>query len=311
MQTTTVSGQSEFQNEPLIDFSLRENLTKMEQALLLVKRSFGQEYPLIVGGERIIAREKIISRNPSHPSEIVGAFQKSSAEQANQAVETAHKAFETWKRVPVEQRADCLFRAAKIIRERKFEFSAWICYEVGKTWPEADAETAETIDFCEFYAREMLRLAGVQSVTPMSGESNSLVYIPLGVGAIIPPWNFPAALTAGMTAASLVTGNTVVLKPSEESPTVAAKVIEVFYEAGIPKEALNFVTGLGEVVGDALVKHPKTRYVAFTGSKEVGLLISEAAGKQAPGQIWIKRTILEMGGKTRRSLMRRRTSIPP
>jgi 1-pyrroline-5-carboxylate dehydrogenase len=190
-----------------------------------------------------------------------------------------------------------VFRAADIFRQRKFELSAWIVSEVGKSWAEADADTAETIDFLEFYGREMLRLAGPHSVTPMKGERNYLVYIPLGVGIVIPPWNFPAAIAAGMTAASLVTGNTVILKPSEESPTIAAKVVDILYEAGVPKEALNFLTGYGEVVGDALVRHPKTRYIAFTGSKEVGLLISENAGKKAPGQIWIKRAVLEMGGK--------------
>src|SRR5947207_2390079 len=190
-----------------------------------------------------------------------------------------------------------LFRAADIIRKRKFEISAWICYEVGKSWVEADADTAETIDFLEYYGREMLRLAGPHAVTPMKGERNFLTYIPLGAGAAIPPWNFPAAIATGMTAAALVTGNTVVLKPSEESPTVAAKMVEILHEAGVPKEALQFVTGPGEVTGDALVKHPKTRFISFTGSKEVGLLISEAAGKRAPGQMWIKRVWLEMGGK--------------
>ena len=175
--------------------------------------------------------------------------------------------------------------------------NALICYEAGKTWPEADADTAETIDFCEYYGREMLRLAGPQQVVPMKGEKNYLVYIPLGVGVVIPPWNFPAAIAAGMTMASLVTGNTVVLKPAGDTPTVAAKFVDIAYEAGIPKDALSFLTGPGASVGDVLVKHPKTRYIAFTGSKEVGLRISELAGKTVPGQIWIKRTVLEMGGK--------------
>ena len=296
-QARIIRGGSEFRNEPLVDFSVPNNRRAMEEALRSVEVMLGREYPLIIGGEQVITQEKMISRNPSRPSQVVGVFQKAFAEQANQAVEMAYQAFESWKRVPAERRADCLFRAAEIIRERKFEFSAWICYEVGKAWTEADAETAEAIDFCEFYAREMLRLARPQAITPMSGERNSLRYVPLGVGAVISPWNFPAAIAVGMTAASLVTGNTVVLKPSEESPSVAAKVVEVFHQAGIPKPALSFVTGLGEIAGDALVKHPRTRYIAFTGSKEVGLLISEAAGKRAPGQIWIKRTILEMGGK--------------
>jgi 1-pyrroline-5-carboxylate dehydrogenase len=287
----------EFRNEPFVDFSKPENRRAMEEALKKVALEFGQEYPMHIGGQKVTTTAKMTSTNPSRPSQVLGVVQSASAEDANQAVEAAAKAFESWKRVPAEQRAECLFRAAQIVRERKFEISAWICHEVGKSWVEADADTAETIDFCEFYAREMLRLAGPQPVTPMKGEKNFLVYIPLGVGAVIPPWNFPAAIATGMSVAALVTGNTVVLKPSEESPIIAAKMVEILYEAGIPKDALNFITGAGEVAGDALVKNPKTRFIAFTGSKEVGLLISEAAGKRAPGQLWIKRAVLEMGGK--------------
>jgi len=288
---------SEFTNEPFVDFSKAENRRAMEEALKKVAGEFSREYPMYIGGKRVTTSEKRASTNPSHPSQAIGMFQVATAEMAKQAVEAAHKAFDSWKRVPTERRAECLFRAAKILRERKFEISALMCYEVGKTWPEADADTAETIDFCEFYGREMLRLAGPQKLTPMKGEKNYLVYIPLGVGAIIPPWNFPCAIMGGLVAASLVTGNTVVLKPASDSPTIAAKFVEILFEAGIPKEALNFVTGPGGSIGDALIAHPKTRYIGFTGSKEVGLRISELAGKAAPGQIWIKRTVLEMGGK--------------
>ncbi len=295
--TETRLKHGEFRNEPFVDFSKPENRRAMEEALKKVALEFGQEYPMYIGGRKVTTTAKMTSTNPSRPSQVLGVVQSASAEDANQAIEAAAKAFESWKRVPAEQRAECLFRAAQIVRERKFEISAWICHEVGKSWVEADADTAETIDFCEFYAREMLRLAGPQPVTPMKGEKNFLVYIPLGVGAVIPPWNFPAAIATGMSVAALVTGNTVVLKPSEESPIIAAKMVEILYEAGIPKGALNFITGAGEVAGDALVKNPKTRFIAFTGSKEVGLLISEAAGKRAPGQLWIKRAVLEMGGK--------------
>src|SRR5579863_9699467 len=287
----------EFVNEPFVDFTKAENKAAMEAALKKVASEFGREYPMYIDGKEVKTAEKMKSTNPSHPSQVIGIVQSASAQQARQAIESAHAYFDTWKKVPAEKRAGMLFRAAEIIRYRKFEISAWICYEVGKSWAEADADTAETIDFLEFYCREMLRLAGPHAVVPMKGEKNFLVYIPLGVGAVIPPWNFPAAIAAGMTAASLVTGNTVVLKPSEESPLVAAKIVEILYEAGIPKEALNFLTGPGETAGDALVKHPKTRFIAFTGSKEVGLLISENAGKKVPGQIWIKRAVLEMGGK--------------
>jgi 1-pyrroline-5-carboxylate dehydrogenase len=288
---------SDFTNEPFLDFSKPENRSAMEAALKKVASEFGKEYPMYIGGKQVFTTAKMSSTNPSHPSQVIAMFQSASAEQANEAVKLANTAFESWKRVPAEQRARCLFRIAEILRERRHEMNAVICFEAGKTWPEADADTAETIDFCEFYGREMLRLAGPQRVTPMKGEKNYMVYIPLGVGVVIPPWNFPAAIAAGMTVASLVTGNAVVLKPAGDTPTVAAKFVDIAYEAGIPKDALTFITGSGSVVGDALVRHPKTRYIAFTGSKEVGLRISEIAGKAVPGQMWIKRTVLEMGGK--------------
>src|SRR5499425_348602 len=248
---------TEFTNEPFVDFTKPENRAAMEAALKKVASEFGREYPMYIGGEKVMATEKKKSTNPSHPSQVLGIFQKASVEQAKAAIEAAAKAFETWKRVPVEQRVEVLFRAAKIMRERKFELAALVCYEVGKSWAEADADIAETIDFCEFYAREMLRLAEPQMLTPMRGERNYLVYIPLGVGAIIPPWNFPCAIMAGLVVASLVTGNTVVLKPAGDSPIIAAKFVDVLYESGIPKQALNFITGAGSVVGDALVQHPK------------------------------------------------------
>ncbi len=287
----------EFTNEPFVDFTKSENRRAMEEALKKARAEFGREYLMYIAGQAVTTKEKRTSTNPSRPSEVIGVFQSATAEMAGQAVEAAHKYFDTWKRVPAAERAECLFRAAKILRERKFEMSAVVCLEAGKTWPEADADTAETIDFCEFYGREMLRLAGPQSLTPMKGEKNYLVYIPLGVGVVIPPWNFPCAIMAGLVVASLVTGNTVVLKPASDTPAVAAKFVDILYEAGIPKGALSFVSGAGGAVGDTIVAHPKTRYIAFTGSKEVGLRISELAGKAVPGQIWVKRTVLEMGGK--------------
>jgi 1-pyrroline-5-carboxylate dehydrogenase len=287
----------EFVNEPFVDFSKPENRAAMEAALKKVASEFGREYPMYIAGQEVTTTDKMQSTNPSRPAQVIGVFQKASAEQANQAVEAAHKYFDTWKRTPAHDRVNSIFRAAQIIRERKFALAALVCHEVGKTWPEADADIAETIDFLEFYGREMLRLAEPQKLTPMRGERNYLVYIPLGVGAIIPPWNFPCAIMAGLVAASLVTGNTVVLKPAGDSPAIAAQFVEILFEAGIAKEALNFITGPGSVIGDALVRHAKTRYIGFTGSKEVGLRISELAGKAVPGQMWIKRTVLEMGGK--------------
>ena len=299
MATTTATRLERgiFKNEAFTDFSQPKNRQAMEAALAQVRGEFGREYPLLIGGEKITTPDKIRSLDPSDPARVVGVFQKATVELANRAMEAASKAFESWRRVPAAERVECLFRAADILRRRKFELSAWVTYEVGKTWPEADADVAETIDFCEFYGREMLRLAGPQPLTPIAGEKNFLVYIPLGVGVVIPPWNFPAAIMAGMTVASIVTGNTVVLKPSSDSPTVAYKFCEVLREAGVPDGVVNFFTGPGGSAGDALVRHPKTRYIAFTGSKQAGLHISEQAGKAQPGQIWIKRTVLEMGGK--------------
>ena len=209
----------------------------------------------------------------------------------------ALKAFESWSRVSAGERASLLLSAAEIIRKRKFEFEAWLTYEVGKNWAEADADVGETIDFLEFYAREALRLAAATTPIQYPGERNELIYIPLGVGAVIPPWNFPFAIMAGMTAAAIVTGNTVILKPSSDSPTIAAKFVEVLEEAGMPDGVVNFCPGSGASFGNAIVEHPKTRFIAFTGSKAVGLEINERAAKTQPGQIWIKRTILEMGGK--------------
>jgi 1-pyrroline-5-carboxylate dehydrogenase len=288
---------TEFTNEPFIDFSNADNRKKMQDALKKVHGEFGREYPMWIGGQKVITTSKKKSTNPSRPSEVIAIFQDASKDQATHAIEFANSYFNTWRKVAAETRASYLFKTAQIIRERKYELAALVCYEVGKSWIEADADVAETIDFCEFYGREMLRLAAPQKLTPMRGERNYLVYIPLGVGAIIPPWNFPMAIMAGLVVASLVTGNTVVLKPAADSPTIAAKFLEILHEAGVPKEAVQFLTGSGGVIGDTIVQHPKTRYIGFTGSKEVGLRISELAGKAAPGQIWIKRTVLEMGGK--------------
>jgi 1-pyrroline-5-carboxylate dehydrogenase len=287
----------EFTNEPFIDFSNPESRKKMEEALKKVRAEFGHEYPMWIAGKKVITTGKRKSSNPSRPSEVIGVFQDASKEQAIEAIEAANKYFDVWKKVPLQDRVKCLFKAAQIVRERKFELEALVCYEVGKTWIEADADIAETIDFCEYYGREMLRLGEPQKLVPMRGERNYMVYIPLGVGAIIPPWNFPCAIMAGLVVASLVTGNAVVLKPASDSPTIAAKFVDILFEAGVPKEALQFVTGSGAAVGDTIVQHPKTRYIGFTGSKEVGLRISELAAKPSPGQIWIKRTVLEMGGK--------------
>jgi 1-pyrroline-5-carboxylate dehydrogenase len=289
--------QGSFRNEPFIDFKHPDQARAMRAALERVAGHLGREYELVIGGERFKTDGKIQSLNPARPAQVVGIHQKAGAEHAEQAMRAALLAFETWSRVSVDQRVSLLLGAAEIIRQRKFEFCAWLTYEVGKNWAEADADVGETIDFLEFYSREALRLASATTPIQYPGERNELLYIPLGVGAVIPPWNFPFAIMAGMTAASIVTGNTVILKPSSDSPTIAAKFVEVLEEAGMPGGVVNFCPGSGATFGNAIVQHPKTRFIAFTGSKAVGLDIHERAAKTQPGQIWIKRTILEMGGK--------------
>jgi 1-pyrroline-5-carboxylate dehydrogenase len=288
---------AEFKNEPVVDFSKELNRARQSQALVLVQSQLGREYDLIIGATRLKSSKTFQSINPSNKSEVVGVFQSGTSEQAVHAVDVALHTFEQWKKVPSQERADVLFRSAALLRARRFENNAWLILEAGKTWAEADADTAEAIDFCEFYGREALRYAGSQPLTKLEGEKGELRYLPLGVGAVIPPWNFPCAIMAGMTTAALVTGNTVVLKPSSDAPGIAAFFMNILQEAGLPQGVVNFVTGGGSTVGNTLVEHPKIRFIAFTGSKEVGLHINEQAARPRPGQIWIKRVVAEMGGK--------------
>jgi 1-pyrroline-5-carboxylate dehydrogenase len=291
------TAQTPFTNEEFIDFAAADNKRAMLTALSEVECNLGREYDLVIGGRRLQTADKIISINPARPSQIIGIHQKAETEHAEEAMQAAQEAFHTWSRTPVAERADLLFRAADLIRERKFEFCAWLTYEVGKNWAEADADVGETIDFLEFYGREALRLDKATTPIQFSGERNQFRYIPLGVGAVIPPWNFPFAIMAGMTAASIVCGNTVILKPSVDAPTIAAKFMSLLEEVGLPDGVVNLCVGEGPGFGSAIVAHPQTRFIAFTGSKAVGLEIHESAAKTRPGQIFIKRTILEMGGK--------------
>jgi 1-pyrroline-5-carboxylate dehydrogenase len=292
-----VAPQGPFRNEPFIDFKDSANVHAMQAALTRVGDMLGHEYELVIGGQRSRTADKIKSLNPAKPAQVVGVHQKAGLEHAERAMKAALEAYATWQYVAVEERAALLLQTADLIRKRKFEFCAWLTYEVGKNWAEADADVSETIDFLEFYAREALRLAGATTPIQYPGERNQLLYIPVGVCAVIPPWNFPFAIMAGMTAAAIVTGNTVILKPSSDSPTIAARFLDVLEEAGMPPGVVNFCPGSGSTFGNAIVEHPKTRLIAFTGSKEVGLDIHARAAQTQPGQIWIKRTVLEMGGK--------------
>ncbi len=286
-----------YQHEPFTDFTIEENKQAFLQALQAVQAQLGNDYPLVIGNERVTTEEKIVSVNPSNTKEIVGTVSKADQALAEQAMQAAVTTFNTWKKEHPAECAAVLFRAASIIRRRKHEFSAYLVKEAGKPWKEADADTAEAIDFLEFYARQMLRLQEGVPVESREGEKNAFTYIPLGVGIIISPFNFPLAIMAGTAAAAVVAGNTILLKPSNQTPIVAAKFVEVMEEAGLPAGVINFVPGGGSEIGDYLVDHPKTRFVSFTGSREVGCRIYERAAKVQPGQIWLKRVIAEMGGK--------------
>jgi 1-pyrroline-5-carboxylate dehydrogenase len=291
-----------FRNESLTDFTKRGNAEAFRDALARVESSLGGRYPNVVGGKRVDAKDTLRSTNPANPDEVVGIFPAVGAAEADRAVEAArgppppHAAFPAWSRTSWEERAAVLFRVARGLKNDRHLYSAWMVREEGKSWVEADADTAEAIDFCEYYAREALRYGkGIRVV--QTGDRNECFYVPLGVGAVIAPWNFPLAILCGMTVAALVAGNTVVMKPAGESPTIAWHLFQLLEEAGVPPGVANFVTGSGSVVGARLVQHPLTRFVSFTGSKEVGLWITEEAAKPRPGQRWIKRVVAEMGGK--------------
>ncbi|MCH8032826.1 MAG: L-glutamate gamma-semialdehyde dehydrogenase [Bacteroidetes bacterium] len=286
-----------FRIESFTDFSKKSNFVKQQKALASVKKQLGKTYEMIIGGKKVRSNGRIISYNPSEKDEVVAKFYKGTKEIVNRAVETAFKKFDEWKFVPAEKRASYLFKAASIARKRRFEINAWMIYETGKNYLQADADTAEAIDFLEFYGREMLRYASKQPITAVKGERNELVYIPLGVGVTIPPWNFPFAILVGMTSAAVVAGNTVVLKPSSDSPMMGKIFYDIMKEAGLPDGVINFLPGSGGEVGDSLVAHPKVRFITFTGSMEVGLHINELASIVQPNQIWLKRVVTEMGGK--------------
>ncbi len=286
-----------YQHESMTDFSITENRKAMEDALREMRSQLGLSYPIIIGGERIDTEQKIVSVNPSNPRQVIGHVSKADTALVDKALEAGWKAFSQWKKVPGSERARYLYKAAAIMRRRKLFLSVVEVFEAGKTWSEAEGDVAEAIDFLEYYGRQMERLAHNVPLTPLDGEEDSAFYIPLGVGAIIPPWNFPLAILAGMTSGAIVAGNCVVLKPASATPVIGYHFAEIMREAGLPAGVLNFVPGDGGTIGDHLVTHPQTRFISFTGSREVGLRINRLAAEVSPGQKWIKRVVAEMGGK--------------
>ncbi|HEY7159446.1 MAG TPA: L-glutamate gamma-semialdehyde dehydrogenase [Gemmataceae bacterium] len=287
---------SPFQVEPLTDFSRAEARRAMDNALAEVAPQFGRTYPPILNGQPIPTAATFDSINPSHSKQIVGRCGRASAEQAKEAVAIAKAAFPAWRDTDAAKRADYLFTAAKAMRRRRFELAAWQVYECGKPRREADADVAESIDYCEFYGREMLRLAQPRR-RDVPGEENVYFYEPRGVAVVIAPWNFPLAILCGMTTAALVTGNTVIMKPAEQSAVIGAKLMEIFQEARLPPGVVAYLPGIGEEVGPALVHHPDVALIAFTGSRGVGLMLNRQAAETTPEQDHIKRVLAEMGGK--------------
>lgn len=283
--------------EPLTDFSDEKNVQAYQAALEKVNATLGADYPLVIGGERVTTDDKITSYNPANKAQVVGTVSKTDQALAERAMQVADATFESWSKTPAEERAAILLRAAEITKARRHEMSALMTIEAGKPWAEADGDTAEAIDFMEYYARQMLALKDGKPVNSREGEKNEFEYRSLGVGVVISPWNFPFAIMAGTTVAAAVAGNTVLLKPASTTPIIAYKFIEILEEAGMPKGVVNYIPGPGGEVGDYLVDHPRTRFISFTGSRDVGLRINERAAKMSEGQIWIKRVIAEMGGK--------------
>ena len=292
----TASGDI-YENSPLVNFVCKESQDKMRSALREVRSRFGEKYPLVIGGEKVWTDQLTPSLNPSAPTEIVGYAAKAGIPEAERAVKAARAAFRRWSRTPFEERARLVERAAEILERRRFELSALEVFEVAKAWSEADADIREAIDFCRFYAQQMRRLGRPKLTQQVPGEESYHHYWPRGVAFVVAPWNFPIAILCGMTSAALVTGNAVIMKPSEQSIICGAMLMQVFEEAGVPPGVLNFLSGHGSVIGAHLVDHKDVDLIAFTGSREVGLKIWESAGVTRPGQRELKRVVCEMGGK--------------
>ncbi len=286
-----------FANVPLTDFTDAGKREKMRAAIKTIRENCGRHYPLVIGGREIAAGEETVTLNPAHPAEIVGRIAKATKAHANQAIEAAEKAQIVWRETSPAARAALLERAGALLLEQRFDLAALEVLEVGKNWQEADADVVEAIDFCNFYASEMRRIGPPTPTDEIPGETNIQTYIPRGVGVIIAPWNFPLAILCGMTSAAVVTGNCAIMKPAEQSPTIAYRLMRIFQEAGFPDGVVNYLPGIGEEIGEYLVNDPRVGFVAFTGSKEVGLKIYAAGAGVRPGQADLKKVICEMGGK--------------
>jgi RHH-type proline utilization regulon transcriptional repressor/proline dehydrogenase/delta 1-pyrroline-5-carboxylate dehydrogenase len=284
-----------FKNEPLMDFKIADNRRLIQDALRTARSGFGRRYPLVIGGRDVQTEREITSFNPARPSEVVGRVAKGGRAEADAALDAARAAFRAWSRARVEDRSRVLTRTAELMRRERFELAALEVFEEGKPWIEADADVAEAIDFCNYYAAQMRRMADYPYAVP--GETSIHQYIPRGIAAVIAPWNFPLAILCGMTTAAIVAGNTVIMKPAEQSPVIAWRLMDILQRAGLPSGVVNFLPGSGEEVGSYLVEHPEVSLIAFTGSRKVGLGIYEAAGKVRPGQKQLKHAICEMGGK--------------
>ncbi|MDD4878649.1 MAG: L-glutamate gamma-semialdehyde dehydrogenase [Candidatus Nanoarchaeia archaeon] len=296
----TTKFKKAFRNCEYFDYSKDEHKNSMLEAIAKTKSEFGKEYPQVVGPVKRWDKDPkycISSYNPSNKTELIGMVPKGTQENAKDALDAATKTFETWKRVPIEKRIDIMLNARKLLIERRHEFNAYCVLESGQTWNEADGEVAETIDFLDFYSRHAEKWCAKRKVTAKADEEGFLQYIPLGVGAVIPPWNYPCAILAGLIIAPVVAGNTVVVKPASDTPVIGYKFVELLEQAGLPLGVVSFVPGSGKEVGEYLVNSPKTRFIAFTGSRDVGVHIYESLAKQQEKQVWLKRFIAEMGGK--------------
>jgi RHH-type proline utilization regulon transcriptional repressor/proline dehydrogenase/delta 1-pyrroline-5-carboxylate dehydrogenase len=286
-----------FYNEPEYDFAQEEPRKLITSALAQVRQEVNRFYPLVINNQEITTEADLVSRNPSRPDEIVGRVARARISDAEHAVQAARHAFASWREASAAERADFLFRAADVMHARRAELAAWEVLEAGKPWREADADVCEAIDYLRYYGQEMLRLAPIRQLDDLPGETNEYSYQPRGIAVVIAPWNFPLAILTGMTAAALVAGNTVIMKPAEQTPVIAAKLMEIFRSIDLPPGVLSYLPGLGEEVGEYLVTHPQVNLIAFTGSQAVGLHINAVAAQTREGQRGIKKVIAELGGK--------------